>query len=1062
MSTVTGFRISPQQAAWWQYNQDQQHLPQINWLQAEIKQPLDEKTLKERLQCLTEREEILRTRLHSLPGMALPVQVIEDQASVSLDVVDCRNISGEQQAILLQELRSRTVQDSPLHVTLIKQDERRNSLLIKAPSSHLDLTSLELIVLELVGEPAPEERLQYADYAEWKYSLIEDESDSPGAKFWQRQAPQPIGIILPGLEAPTALSAESAAPGPAAISELNRGSLDLHIDQARLARAASHSNVGNDEILFAAWSVLIARLRGETQVQLVWIDRGRGEGLDEALGVYEQALPVTADVELSQTLPQQIETLLKQKRIAQGWIDYYDNAQKGNLSFAYRRLAANEDVLHIDQACSPNNDFRLSLDCLDIDGNLRCSLAYDRATFSEKAIAVLAEQWRLLLEGIFEKDSKLGEIHLQGEQQAPLLQSDESAPAIEPYSIVALIEKQAQRHPAAPALTDKSAILTYAELSTQSNQLGHYLVASGIRAGDVVGILLPRGNSAIVAMLAVLKAGGTYLPLDPSYPVDRLEYMAKDSGLRFLLSISQYSHLLADAPQRLLLDELNELAPELALQPNTSLPAITNLQQPAYLIYTSGSTGQPKAVEINHGNLSHSTQVRMAFYDEPVKAYLLVSSFAFDSSVAGIYWTLAQGGLLVLPDDGQELDLAVLTGLIERHSVSHSLSLPSLYDTLLDFANDTSLASLRTWIVAGEPCSPQVLAKHRSKLPNARLVNEYGPTEATVWATAEVLTDGNDREISIGRAIPTMQLYLLNEQGTPAALGEPGEIHLGGPTLSAGYKGRPEQTAKAFASYSNIGHGERLYKTGDLARFRIDGRLSFLGRTDHQVKIRGFRVELGEIERQLKEHSEVRDAAVVAQEKAGGKQLVAYITSRHGYSADAQALTDFLSSRLPNYMVPSAFVHVKEFPRTPNGKLNTKALPDPDQASAHAAGDFVAPRTELEGKLAAICAEVLRLDRVSITDNFFQIGGDSILSLQIVARANKQGIHITARQVFESETVARMAEVATIEARPAAEEAPQRSRARDASAPATAEDFPLADLDANAFEDLLTELNDAD
>lgn len=419
----------------------------------------------------------------------------------------------------------------------------------------------------------------------------------------------------------------------------------------------------------------------------------------------------------------------------------------------------------------------------------------------------------------------------------------------------------------------------------------------------------------------------------------------------------------------------------------------------------------------------------------------------------------------MLPASGEELDLATLSALIKRHNISHSLSLPSLYETLLDYAERDVFASLSTWIVAGEACAPQVVTKHQQKAPHANLVNEYGPTEATVWATADVLTDA--RDISIGRPIPTMELWLLNEQGVPAAIGEPGEIHLGGPTLSPGYRHRPEQTAQAFLNSADIANGARRYRTGDLARWRLDGRLDFLGRADHQVKIRGYRVELGEIERILMQHSEVRDAVVIAQDLPNGKRLVAYVTDRLGYAPAVQALNNYLSDRLPSYMVPGAFVHMKEFPRTPNGKLDLKALPSPEHASASQV-EYVAPRNELETELAAICAAVLRRDKVGVHDNFFQNGGDSILSLQIVARANQRGIRLTAKQVFESETIERMAKVAIQFERDAAlmvSDARCSDSLHSLNADASntnfsnnALDLSLAGLDADGFQDLLAEL----
>lgn len=1056
MSTVTGYRISPQQAAGWQQHQRQGRRDEAVWLHLELHQVPDEATLLQRLVILTAQEEILRTRLHVVPGMTLPVQVIEDLVTKStdeipLELMDWQGHAAEEQARLAEALRTHPEHDMPLRVWRVQIAESRWALLLKASASHLDLTSLSLVAQWLTSDSVAEDRLQYADYAEWKHSLLEDEPDNPGLAFWRQQRPEMTTPLLSGLE-----NAASTQASGAAFTVVDSG-----VSLRDMQQRASSLGITVQDYLYSAWCILLGRLRGQTQLQLAWIDDGRGEGLESSVGLFEQALPVQAVIDPALPLLGQLDTLLKPMQAARGWRDYYDSANACEGCFAFRRYEAGNGGGTLRQAFAAHSSSVLGLDCLLVEGGkvddaLHCRLVYDSTRFNDTAIACLSEQWRLLLQGLGNVEMPVGSINLQGEVQQRLL-IPAPAPGIEPISLPELIERQALTRPHAPALADNNGILSYGELSARANQLARCLLEKGVQPGGVVGLLLPRGNPMIIAMLAVLKAGGAYLPLDTSYPADRLAYMVQDSDVQLVVTFDTHRQALPDTTRCLLLDE--SIA-DVSRLPDDSLAPLVDLRQPAYLIYTSGSTGQPKAVEISHANLTHSTQVRMAFYGEPVQAYLLLSSFAFDSSVAGIFWTLAQGGLLVLPASGEELDLGALTALIRRHRVSHSLSLPSLYETLLDYADRDSLASLSTWIVAGEACAPQVLAKHRAKVPQARLVNEYGPTEATVWATADILTESIESGISIGRPIPTMQLWLINEQGVPAAIGEPGEIHLGGPTLASGYRGRPDQTAQAFVSSSAIAQGARRYKTGDLARWRLDGRLDFLGRADHQVKIRGYRVELGEIERLLTSHSEVREAAVIAQDLPNGKRLLAYVTDRLGYPPDAQALSNFLSDRLPPYMVPSAFVHLKEFPRTPNGKLDLKALPAPDQPGASTT-PYLAPRNEMETELAAICAEVLRRERIGVLDNFFQNGGDSIQSLQIVARAHQRGIRLTAKQVFESETIERMAKLATRLAPGAALPPLDASCRSEGAAPDRAMDLSLAGLDEDGFQALLAELEAA-
>lgn len=1087
MSSVTGFRVSPQQAAWWQQQQRGQTHNAGVWLHVNLRHAPEEHTFRERLRTLIAHEEILRTRLHVVPGMSLPVQVIEETADIPLEIVDWRNVIPAEQTRLSDTLRQliekdKTEDNMPLRLWLAQITDQQWGLLLKASASHLDVTSLWLLAQALISDAEPQDRLQYADYAEWKHNLREEAPDNAGLVHWQQQQPDMSAPLLPGL------SNIASQQNPA----LAFVTLDLGLNVHGIQQRANSLSITVDDYLFCAFSILLARLRGQTQLQLVWIDDGRGEGLENAFGFFEQALPIPLTIDPALSLHDQLQNLIKPLSAAKGWRDYFHDDKESDSSrqidrsptncayFSVRHLSPQE-AFSYGQTFTVQPVFTLGLDCVAVgEESLHCRLAYDTTKFDANALTCLCEQWQRLLHGLSDQTVPLGAIGLLGEQQKQLL-TPPPAPSIEPVSLVELIERQARLCPEAPALADCNGVLNYRELSARSNQFARYLLNAGVQVGDSVGLLLPRGNSMIIAMLAVFKAGAAYVPLDPNYPSDRLRYMTEDSGARLIVTVATHQQLVADGVQTLLLDST---ADDWSKLPNDHLEPLTDLQLPAYLIYTSGSTGQPKAVEISHANLSHSTQVRMSYYGEPVKAYLLLSSFAFDSSVAGIFWTLAQGGLLVLPANGEELDLAALTALVRRHRVSHSLSLPSLYETLLDYADRESLESLSTWIVAGEACAPHVLTKHRQCVPQARLFNEYGPTEATVWATAACLTNNTSTStstddvgsnISIGQPIPSMQFFLVNEQGAHAAIGEPGEIQLGGPSLSRGYRGRPEQTARAFVISPDIANGARRYKTGDVARWRLDGCLDFLGRADHQVKIRGYRVELGEIERLLMEHSEVRDAVVVALDHskgihfkgshskgnhASGKRLVAYVTDRLGYAPNTAALSSYLGDRLPAYMVPSAFMHLKEFPRTPNGKVDIKALPDSEQISGSTA--YVAPRDEMEADLAAICVDVLRRERIGVLDNFFHNGGDSIQSLQIVARAHQRGIRLTTKQVFESETIARMALVATHIADAgdmiAANSISKVMCGEETLGEDNGVDLSLAGLDESEFQSLLTEL----
>lgn len=1031
MTTVIGYRISPQQAAWWRLAQDGPWQTYGFHLQCLVRGPLDPAGLSQRLIALSAQEEILRTRLQALPGMEWPVQVIDEADSLTLNVEDWR--AQAQQTRLQALLKAPSAAASPLQVTLCRLAADGYALTLSAPASHADPISLRRLAARLLGDAPPGQTLQYADYAEWRQTLLEAEPQHPGLQYWQARQAEPMPTLDLGLLRHR--SGTRFAPGEAALS--------LPKDEVMALLALAKSlGCHLDELLFAAWLTWLARLSRQSQIETAVLEPGRGEELDQALGPYEQVLPVRVSVDLSTSLPAQLPHWLMARAQAIGWRDYYCGDPAPDYVFGFRPAAElPAEIIHesgLGQPCL------LQLVCSEAaDSGLHCRFHYDRSRLSEAAIACVLEQWQLLLRGLIQDPRQaLGRLDLLGPRQRALFNPPTAAPTIRPVSVVELIEAQAKTQPQAPALTDGAGILSYGEFNRRANQLARRLQVTGISPGETIGILLPRGNEALIAILAILKAGAAYLALDPTYPAERLRYMIEDSGVRWVIG-RQDMATQALAVERFAVDDST-----LATLPGEDLRLVLNPAQPAYLIYTSGSTGKPKAVEIGHGNLSHSTQLRLAFYPTRVRAYLLLSSLAFDSSVAGIFWTLTQGGLLVLPGSSEDLALDRLTPLIRQYQVSHGLSLPSLYEALLDHAAPTDLESLDTWIVAGEACKEALVIKHHQVLPEVLLVNEYGPTEATVWASADWLdADSTNEGVSIGRPLPTMDLRLLNEQGTPAALGEPGEIYLGGAQLARGYRGRPEQTAAAFQTYPALPGAPRLYRTGDLARWRLDGRLRFLGRRDHQVKIRGFRVEIGEIERAIHAHPEVTEAVVVAQTRHDHQRLVAYVVARHGHRPEANALRDYLAGRLPPYMMPTTWVHLDALPRSPNGKLDLHALPDPDSQNR----PQVAPRNSLEAALQAICAEVLRRDDVGVLDDFFQIGGDSILSLQMVARALQRGIRISARQIFERRSIAALAEVAQWTSIPST---PAETR------PSTAA-TPSAGLDADALNALLTELDNA-
>lgn len=503
--------------------------------------------------------------------------------------------------------------------------------------------------------------------------------------------------------------------------------------------------------------------------------------------------------------------------------------------------------------------FDLTLFVRRFDDELQISLEYDAALFERATAERLLTYFETLLRDVsMSPDVPVTQLEILPPDERKLLltewvRTDAAFPAHE--RIHDLIAAQP---PHADAIIFGDAVLTYGELNHRANQVAHYLLANGLKVGTPVGLCVERSSEMIVGILGILKAGGAYVPIDPGYPEDRVKHILNDAGIIFLLTqrrlITQFSgHGLSvlQVDDHMLLDGFPTSEPEV---PVTS-------RHPAYMIYTSGSTGKPKGVRVSHRNLVYSTAARFVSYPGATSRFLLLSSFAFDSSIAGIFWTLCQGGALCLPPHQAERDVKQIAEIIARHEITHTLMLPSLYAILLDFAQPSQLQTLRVVIVAGEACPLTLPTSHYSRLPDTDLYNEYGPTEATVWSTVWRIPH-QPRRILIGKAIPNYKTYVLDPQMQPVPVGVTGELYIGGEGVSDGYHNRPDLNAERFLN--NPFDAGRLYKTGDLVRYLDDGSIEFLGRADDQIKISGYRIELGEIEAALLQYPGVREAVVLA------------------------------------------------------------------------------------------------------------------------------------------------------------------------------------------------------
>lgn len=659
--------------------------------------------------------------------------------------------------------------------------------------------------------------------------------------------------------------------------------------------------------------------------------------------------------------------------------------------------------------------FDLTLTLNETANGLDGFLEYSTDLFDATTARQMVESFKNILHGItLNPDAEIQSLPVlnEAEKRKLLVEWNETS---RPYAANALIhqlfEQQVERTPESPALACGDRTLSYRELNARANRLARHLQRCGVGPEALVGILMQRSAETVVAILAALKAGGAYLPLDPSYPAARLEFMIKDAQPIVVTTRNFLQLLPENVAQVVCVDrESDEIDKESA----ENLSVEVSPANAAYAIYTSGSSGRPKGVIVSHKNLLHSTSARLSFYREPVSTFLLLSSFSFDSSVAGLFWTLCQGGKLVVPEEADHQDPAYLLNLCERHCVSHLLCLPGLYRLLLEQAGPR-LAWLKAAIVAGEKSSIELAHRHYASLAGVPLFNEYGPTEATVWSSVYECPHRTSRDnLPIGRPIANTRIYLLDSRLQPVPPGVAGELYIAGDGVTRGYLGHPELTAERFIPDPFSGdRGARIYRTGDLARYLASSDLEFLGRKDFQVKLRGYRIELTEIESALAEHPSVQQTAVLMREGPHrNNQLVAYIVRRPGTDVAANELREYLKNKLPEYMLPVGFVTLDSLPLTPAGKLDRKALELYRPLKPDTSGEYRAPQTALEKVLAGIFSEVLGIARVGACDNFFESGGHSLLGTQVISRIREVfQVEIPLRRIFEEPTVSGLAHV---------------------------------------------------
>ncbi|HSF43790.1 MAG TPA: amino acid adenylation domain-containing protein [Thermoanaerobaculia bacterium] len=977
-----------------------------------VEGPLRSEVLALCLGEIVRRHEALRTVFATTEGS--PVQVIRPAAPFRLPVVDLSGLpESAREALALALAREEAAR--PFH--LARGPLLRALVLRLAGEDHFVALAVHHIVSDgwsmgiLVGETAalyaafaagrpsllPELAVQYADFAAWQSSWLQGEVLEGEISFWRRQ----LAGLPPLLELPT------DRPRPAVQSF--RGTsrpVRLPAGLTRQIEALSRREGATlFMVLLAGFQALLARYSGQQDLAVGSPVAGRNRmEIEGLIGFFVNTLVLRGDLAglpsfrallgrvretalaayLHQDLPFEklVQELAPERSVAHAPLFQVmlvlQNAPVESLEIRDLRLRPV-------RVAGTTSKLDLTVSLGESDDGLAGTVEHSSDLFDATTVERLLAGFERLLSGAMTDPDRAvadlpllapAEVHQLRIEQSPL---PEGVPAEPVPSILAMFERWVDRMPDAIAVLAPDEVLTFAELDRRSNRLARRLRRLGATIETRVGLCAERSPEMVVAVLGVLKSGAAYVPLDPTYPRERLAFMIEDSRVEVLLA---QERLLGSLPENgaaltLLLDAG---ASDLDRESEERLPDVTTPESLAYVIYTSGSTGRPKGVMIHHRSVSNLPLTQQRYFRvRPGTRVLQFASLSFDSSVWEITKTFGSGATLVLGPPERRLSAAEMTALLEQCTIA------TLPPTSLAILEPEALPGLETLIVAGEAC-PLELARRWSV--GRRFFNGYGPTEATVCASAK-LYDGGER-LSAGHPFAHVEIWVLDARGNPVPIGVAGELCLGGTGLARGYLHRPDLTAQSFAPHPfSARPGERLYRTGDLAIRRPDGEIELLGRTDDQVKLRGFRIDLGEIEAALSTLDGVREAAVAAREVrtewgSGDRRLVAYIVG----DAAAEALRRSLQERLPDYMVPAAFVTLPALPLTPNGKVDRKALPAPEPQIREEA--FLAPRTPLEKIIAGIWCEVLGVPRVGYEDNFFDLGGHSLLLPRVQDRLQAQ------------------------------------------------------------------------
>lgn len=1033
--------VSLMQERLWIFNQLQPEMPLYNESRLfKITGLLNHQALEKSINEIIKRHEILRTDFKFLHEQL--IQSIHSEVNIFLPIIDLKHFEKNVQENQLKEIVAShsslpfNLQELPLlRGVLISLNEQEQIMLLVMHHIISDGWSWKVFSQELAtfyshfchNTPInlPELSIQYADYALWHRQYIKEKVQSHQLDYWKQQ----LKTAPPLLELPTDVSRPAI--------QTFRGAREIFEISPQLShelrKLSNCEGVTLFMLLLAAFKTLLFRYTGQTDLLVGTPVANRTQiETENLLGCFINTIVLRSNfvnnLSFRELLKQIKETTLAAYNHQDLPFDELVKELKPERSPSYTPifqvmfvfqetpiLALQLPDLTITPLSIDNGIAKLDLTLYieDNQNNLVGFFEYNTDIFSQETIIRMSYNWQTLVESIVSKPAeKIAKLSLlsRGEQQKLVREWNNTETNNQcDRCLHNLFEEQVNQTPLATAVTFGETSLTYLELNKKANQLAHYLEKQGVKIDDLVGICLERSLEMVITLLAILKVGAAYVPLDPTYPSERLNFILEDTKIQIILTQKYLSQSLVVEKIKIInLDIDQEIINQ---QAETNPLNNCNPESLAYIIYTSGSTGNPKGVMNTHvGVCNRLLWMQSAYNLKTTDVVLQKTPFSFDVSVWEFFWALITGGSIVLAEPEGHKDSAYLVKLIQKHEINIIHFVPSMLQVFLEEPEVKQCQSLKKVICSGEPLTYCLQQRFFNTL-SCELHNLYGPTEAAIDVTFwQCQPESELKIVPIGRPISNIQIYILDSYLQPVPIGVHGELHIGGVGVARGYLNRPELTREKFIN-NPFGEGF-LYKSGDLARYLTDGNIEYLGRLDHQIKLRGFRIELGEIESTILRHPKVREAVVIVKENSEQqKYLVAYIVTHQEIPIYSEELNNFLIERLPKYMIPSGFVCIESLPLTSNGKVDRRALSALKEIDLPRQSNYQVPKTPIEEILVGIWAQLLNVEKIGIYDNFFALGGHSLLATQVISRLRKIfQIEIPLNQLFEAPTIAEFAQ----------------------------------------------------